>query len=53
MKSKTVKIADSCYQPIREQLREDRRVDANFEEAIRALVQPVRVRKVMPKRRSR
>ncbi|MCY4597059.1 MAG: hypothetical protein OXC19_19940 [Bryobacterales bacterium] len=53
MKPKTVSIADSSYQPSREQLREDRRVDATFSQAIKALVRPVRVKRVMPKKRPR
>ena len=51
MKSKTVKIADSPCLPRREQLCEDRCADAAFEEAIKGLVRPVKVWRVVPKKR--
>lgn len=52
MKPKTVSIADSSFQPSREQLREDRRVNATFQEAIKALLRPVLVKRVIPRKRS-
>ena len=41
-----VKIVHPSYQPSRAELREDLRVDATFEEGMRALVQPVKVQYV-------
>ena len=43
-----VDIVDPSYQPSREQLREDLRVDATFEELGKAVVHPVKVRHVKP-----
>ena len=39
-----VEIEDTDYQPSRDQLRADLRVDATFDEAIDALCKPVQVR---------
>ena len=50
--TRTVDVVDPSYQPNREQLREDLRVDATFEELSKAVVQPVKVRYVKPKKGS-
>ena len=39
-----VDIVHPSYQPNRNELRDDLRVDATFDEAVKALVQPVKVR---------
>ena len=41
-----VEIVHSSYQPTKAELEEDIRVDATFEEAVQALVSPVRIRYV-------
>ncbi len=46
-----VEIIHPSYQPSRAELREDLRIKGTFEDAIKALVRPVRVRKVMPRKR--
>ena len=46
-----VEIVHQSYQPSRAELREDLRIKGTFEDAIKALVRPVRVRKVMPRKR--
>ena len=46
-----VEIVHPSYQPSRAELREDLRIKGTFEDAIKALVRPVRVRKVMPRKR--
>ncbi len=46
--TRTVDVVDPSYQPNREQLREDLRVDATFEELSKVVVQPVKVRYVKP-----
>ena len=48
---RTVDVVDPSYQPSRAELREDLRIEGTFEEAIKALVRPVRIRKVMPRKR--
>ena len=40
-KAKTVTLVRSDYQPSEAELEEDMRVDATFEEAVEALIQPV------------
>ena len=49
--TRTVDVVDPSYQPSRSELREDLRVDATFEELSKAVVQPVKVRYVKPKKR--
>ena len=39
-----VEVVHPVYQPSREELNEDLRVDATFEEAVQALAQPVKIR---------
>ena len=43
-KPRKVEIVGPAYQPSDEELEEDLRVDATFEEAVDALTRPVRVR---------
>ena len=50
-KTRTVDAVDPSYQPSRSELRDDLRVDATFEELAKAVVQPVKVRYVKPKKR--
>ena len=47
-----VEVPDSSYQPNAEELRQDLRLQGTFEDAIKALVAPVRIRRVMPRKRS-
>ncbi len=50
-KARTVEIVNSDYQPSKEELAEDMRVDATFEEAVDALTRPVSIRYIdRPKR---
>ena len=49
--TRTVDVVNPSYQPNREQLREDLRVDATFKQLSKAVVQPVKVRYVKPKKR--
>jgi hypothetical protein len=60
MKSKTkqdtpepriIELPHHSYQPSVAELNEDMRVDASFEELVKAVLQPVRVRYVMPRKR--
>ena len=50
-KKPTVEVPHRDYQPTAKELREDLRLKGTFEEAIKALVRPVRVRQVMPAKR--
>ncbi len=50
--ARTVDVVNPSYQPSRAELREDLRVDATFEELSKAVVQPVKVRHVNPKKGS-
>ena len=50
-KPREVVIPHHAYQPSHAELRSDLRIEGTFEEAIKALVRPVRVRKVMPRKR--
>ena len=50
-KAKTVEIVQSGYQPSKDELEADLRVDATFDEAVEALTKPVNIRYVTrPKR---
>ena len=51
-KPRTVEVPHPFYQPSRKQLRKDLRVNATFEELSKAVVQPVKVRYVKPKKGS-
>ena len=48
-----VEIARDSYQPSKEELEADTRVDATFEEAVSALAKPVEVVRVARHRRDR
>ena len=50
---RTVEVAHSRYQPSQEELAEDLRVDATFEEAVQALAQPVKLRYIKHPKRKR
>ena len=52
-KPREVEIIHPAYQPSAVELREDLRINATFEEAVKALVRPVRIRYVLPKKRQR
>ena len=43
-----VRVPHTSYQPSAKELREDLRLKGRFEDAVKALVRPVRVRQVMP-----
>ncbi len=43
-----VRVPHSSYQPTAKELGEDLRLEGTFEDAVKALVRPVRVRQVMP-----
>lgn len=43
-KPKTIELVKSTYQPTKAELEQDLRVPATFEEAVNALVQPVKIR---------
>ena len=45
-----VNIPDPSYQPSAKELSEDLRLKGTFEDGIKALLRPVKIRKVMPKR---
>ena len=47
-KKPTVEVPHPAYQPTAKELREDLRLKGTFEDSIKALVRPVRVRQVMP-----
>ena len=47
-KPPVVEVLHTDYQPTAKELREDLRLKGTFEDAIKALVRPVTVRKVMP-----
>ena len=48
---RTVDVPHPSYQPTAKELREDLRLKGTFEDAVKALVRPVRVRQVMPPKR--
>ena len=52
-KLREVEVPDPSYQPNAAELRQDLRQKGTFEEAIKALVAPVRIRRVMPRKSSR
>ncbi len=47
---RTVHIVDPSYQPSRSELREDLRLKGTFEDAVKALVKPVNVQRMMPRK---
>lgn len=52
-KPRTVEVPNRSHQPSRTKLREDLWLKETFEESIKTLVQPVRIKRVMPKNHSR
>ena len=48
-----VRVPHPSYQPNAQELREDLRLKGQFEDAVKALVRPVRVRQVMPQKPGR
>ena len=50
-KNPTIEVPHRTYQPTAKELRDDLRLKGTFEEAIKGLVRPVRVRQVMPAKR--
>ena len=48
-----IELPHHSYQPTRDELREDHRVDATFEEVVAACLQPVKITYVKPKKRKR
>ena len=52
-KGREVEIIHPSYQPSAAELRADLRLEGTFEDAIKALVQPAKVRYVLPKERKR
>ena len=49
-KPREVEVPDPAFQPSAEELRKDLRLKGTFEDAIKALVAPVRIRRVMPRK---
>ena len=45
-----VRVPHSSYQPSAKELRDDLRLKGRFEDAVKALARPVRVRQVMPQK---
>ncbi len=45
-----VEVPHPSYQPNARELNEDLRLNGTFEDAIKALIRPVKIRRVMPKR---
>ena len=50
-KPREIELPHHTYQPTREELQEDHRVDATFEEVVAACLQPVKITYVKPKKR--
>ena len=46
-----VELPHYSYQPSVAELNEDMRVDASFEELVKAVLQPAKIRYVMPRKR--
>ena len=47
-KVREVEVVDPAYQPTAKELQDDLRLKGTFEDAVKALVRPVRVRQVIP-----
>ena len=45
----SIELPHPSYQPSAKELREDLRLKGTFRDAVKALLRPVRARKVMPK----
>lgn len=52
-KPRQIELPHHTYQPSRAELSEDHRVDATFEEVVAAVLQPVKIRYVTPRKRKR
>ena len=50
MKKKIVEVPHPSYQPNAKELKEDLRLKGTFQDVIKALLRPVRLRRVTPKR---
>ena len=48
-KPRPVEVPHPSYQPTAKELSEDLRLNGTFQDAVKALLRPVKVRKVMPK----
>ena len=48
-KPRPVEVPHPSYQPTTKELSEDLRLKGTFEDGIKALVRPVKIRRVMPK----
>ncbi len=46
-----IELPHHSYQPSVAELNEDMRVDASFEELVKAVLQPAKIRYVMPRKR--
>ena len=46
-----IELPHHTYQPTRDELREDPRVDATFDEIVESCLKPVKVRYVLPQKR--
>lgn len=46
-----IKLPHHSYQPSVAELNEDMRVDASFDELVRAVLRPAKIRYVMPRKR--
>ena len=50
-KPRIIELPHHSYQPSVAELNEDIRVDASFEELVKAVLQPAKIRYVMPRKR--
>ena len=50
-KKPTVKVPHPSYQPNARELKDDLRLEGTFEDAIKALVSPAKIHRIMPKRK--
>ena len=50
-KPRTVEVPHPSYQPNVRELKDDLRLEGTFKDAIKALVSPAKIRRVMPNRR--
>lgn len=51
-KHQTIDVPSSSYQPSKEELQKDLRMPGTFKDAIKAIVKPVKVRSVMPRKKA-
>ncbi len=50
-KPRTVEVPHPSYQPNARELKDDLRLEGTFKDAIKALVSPAKIRRVMPNRK--